>query len=483
MSNQLSPTYLLVHLMRILVEAIAVYPILVLLDGYWLHTGQPWMWSLLLLGCAGIGSGWISARNENQQSRISSIVIWIIYALLTAGSLYRLLAYHGTTLHWIVAIVLMICGVLRGRMLVRGSWDTLFPIRIQLIALGLTWVVYIAAGRSEGLYDVRGTLYAAGACMLFSLLFRFGAQQIDYISLDEGFSLAALRAVVSRSRRWIWLAVVIIALIGGSNQISAWLWSVWQSMLRMLTPASVPPPQTLQPNYTPPPQEPLLLPQSEDHSMNPFWIQKIAQIAMLLAGSAFVGWLGWLLFRMIRKYAPRLYRWLLALWEPMNHNHQASSGDAYTDELESIEPTPNNPKRRLFANRRLPDDPAARIRYHYRELLRRAKRKGLLIAPSATPLEVGRQLEPTARTEQETGIPDSTTEYDHDRSDQQQSVSTHSNHTENRALSHGTSSAASHSSTPIRQLIALYNRARYGEKPVAMEEVEEWEQQNKQLPK
>ncbi|MEW4368790.1 hypothetical protein [Paenibacillus kandeliae] len=484
MPNQLSPTYLIIHFMRILVEAIAIYPILVLLDGYWLHTGQPWMWSLLLLSCAGIGSGWNGTGNENQQSRIGSVTIWFIYVLLAAGSLYMLLQYNGTTLHWIVSIILMVGGLLRGRMLMTGSWDMLFPIRIQLIALGLTWVVYIAAGRSEGLYDVRGTLYAAGACMLFSLLFRFGAQQIDYISLDEGFSLAALRAVISRSRRWIWLAVVIIALIGGSNQISAWLWSVWQSLLGMLTPASVPPPQTVQPNYTPPPQEPLFLPQSEDHSMNPFWIQKIAQIAMLLAGSAFVGWLGWLLFRLIRKYAPRLYRWLLALWEPMDHNHSAQSADAYIDELEAIQPTHNKQKRRLFANRRLPDDPAARIRYHYRELLRRAQRKGVQVAPSATPLEVGRQLEPTARTEQGTGIPDRIAKYEYDRSDQQQSISTPSNHTENKALSHGTSSASSSpSATSIRQLIALYNRARYDEKPVAMQEVEEWEQQNKQLPK
>lgn len=483
MSNQVAHTHQLVHFMRILVEAIAVYPVLVLLDGYWLHTEQPWMWSLLILSCIGIGSGWHSIANDNRKAQIGSVVIWIVYVLLAVMSLYMLLQHSQTSASWIVASVLALGGLLRGRMLLRGSWDTLFPVRIQLIALGVTWVVYIAAGRSDGLHDVRGSLYAAGAWMLFSLLFRFGAQQIDYISLDEGFSLAALRAVVSRSRRWIWLAVVIIAIIGGSNQISAWLWSVWQSLLGMLTPASVPSPQSVQPNDILPSQEPLLLPESEDNSMNPFWIQKIAQIAMLLAVSAFASWLGWLLFRMIRKYAPRLYRWLLALWEPIAYTDHGQSGDAYTDEVEPISPAHQKEKRRLFANRRPPDDPSARIRYHYRELLRLAQRKGLHVPPSATPLEVGRQLEHAARDEHGVSRLDRTTAYDHSdhqHSDRQQRPSPVDHTNQEHAATSYANSASSNASTTIGKLIALYNRSRYGGQSVSMQEVEEWEQHNKQ---
>ncbi|WPP40242.1 DUF4129 domain-containing protein [Paenibacillus hunanensis] len=434
-------------ILHIAMELAAIYPLIVLLDAYLLQNGLPWNWILLLLGIAGIGT---LLRPAVRLNVWTNSILLIVYAVLILVGCYRIAATQPAVITWIAAVILGVVALLRGVMIARSDRDRLFPIRAQLIALGLTWIIYIAAGSSSSIHDVRGSLYAAGAFTLFTLLFRFTTQQIDYISLDEGFSFASLRAVIQRTRRWTWLAIVLIAILGASDQLTIWLERAWQALLSMLNNQTAPPPSMSTETYTPPPMEPLQLPETSNTGGDPFWVEKLAQLIVLLALCAFIGWIGYVVIRLIRRYAPKLYRWLLSLWEPQQLQEQEVHVDTYTDEVQKLAERSDQP-RRLFQRNRKPAQLDERVRYYYRQLLNRADKRGIPIAVSATPEHVGRQLAPEEyRQATTTGI--------------------------NRAAS----AIEEHESIPgagTKELIALYNRVRYDGAPVEEQELARWEQQ------
>ncbi|MFD1886131.1 DUF4129 domain-containing protein [Paenibacillus wenxiniae] len=432
---------------HIAIELAAIYPLIVLLDAYGLHNGMPWIGLLLLLGIAGIGT---LLRPTVRLNRLTNGLLFCMYAVLIVIAYYSIAAAQPAAATWIAAIILSVLALLRGMMISRSHSDRLFPIRWQLVALGLTWMVYIAAGSSSAIHDVRGSLYAAGAFTLFTLLFRFATQQIDYISLDEGFSFASLRAVIQRTRRWTWLVIVLIAILGASDQLTIWLEQAWRAFLAWIGNGIVPPPSMPTDTYTPPPMEPLQLPDSGNTGGDPFWVEKLAQLIVLLALCAFIGWLGYMMIRLLRRYAPKLYRWLLSLWEPQQLQAQSAQTDTYTDEVQKLT-EPSGAPRRPFQRIKKPGRTDERVRYYYRQLLSRAGKRGIAIAVSATPEHVGHQLAPE--------------EYAQDRAASAQDNG---------------STAAQHepvATSGTRELITLYNRVRYNGEPVDEQELARWEQQ------
>ncbi|ANF96157.1 DUF4129 domain-containing protein [Paenibacillus bovis] len=434
----------IVHMLTILA---ALYPLILLLDVYWLGTRYPAGWLLIILSMSSLGMVLRTAGIARQSGWkwIMGLLFCGITATAAFGWLYM---QTGGVLLLFTALVLGLAGAICGIALAAGQWDRIFPLKWQLILLGITWIAYVAAGRSGALDEIRGSIYAAGAITIFAVLFRLGSQQIGSIAFEEGFSLAALRAVVRRSRSWIWLIVVLIAIIGGSNQLSAALRRLWYYLMQLLTPDA--PPQLSQPTtMVNPPVPPLIdLPQSDTETMNPLILEKIAQIAMLLATAAFAGCLGWLLYRLIRKYAPRLSRWLASLWGSALSEDSAEPR-GYTDHTEKIQ-KPH--AARLRWNRRsdpIPADPSGRVRYHYRQLVRHSRQKGINITSADTPAAVARKL------------------------------SDLSNHNNLEEQSGRISSADPAGKAGVHRLIDWYNAVRYGNHPVNQEELLQWEQQQK----
>ncbi len=440
-------------MIHIAIELAAIYPLIVLLDAYVLRNGMPWNWLPLLFGLAGIGT---LLRPAVRLKALTNGLLLGVYAVLIIIAGYSIAVAQPATVTWITALVLGILTLLRGMMIARSDSDRLFPVRWQLVALGLTWMIYIAAGSSPSIHNVRGSLYAAGAFTLFTLLFRFATQQIDYISLDEGFSFASLRAVMQRTRRWTWLVIVLIAILGASDQLMIWLERAWRAFLAWIGKQTTPPPSTPTDTYTPPPLESLQLPESSNTGSDPFWVEKLAQLIVLLALCAFIGWLGYMIIRLLRRYAPKLYRWLLSLWEPQQLQADAAQADTYTDEVQKLAESSAHP-RRLFQRIRKPVRPDERVRYYYRQLLSRANKRGITIAASATPEYVGRQLAPE--------------EYAQALAASQHSHSFTPGQNEPAATSGAATSGT-------RELIRLYNRVRYDGEPVDEQELARWEQQH-----
>ncbi len=443
---------MIASVIHILMELAAIYPLLVLLDAYLLQTDMPWSWVMLLLGFAGIGT---LLRPAVRLYALTNGTLIVLFAILTGIACYSISTAPSTIITWIAVALFGVLALLRGIAIARSDWDRIFPIRWQLIALALTWIIYIVAGNSNSIHDVRGSLYIAGAFTLFALLFRFAAQQIDYISLDEGFSFASLRAVIQRTRRWTWLVIVLIVILGASDQITSWLEQAWSALIAWLSPSAAPPPTILTNMSNPPPMEAMPLPEpNETTMMNPFWIEKAAQLITILAVATVISLVGVVIVRLLRRYAPKLYRWLLSLWEPQSLEEDKETVDAYTDEIERLQETPK-PARRFLQRNRKPAEVDERVRYYYRQLISRADKKGITLAASATPERVGRQLAPQEYAE----------------STQDTSTFT----TGNLSSLHG-SRGNSPDSAGIRELINLYNRVRYEGQPVDEPELAQWEQ-------
>ncbi|WP_458119612.1 DUF4129 domain-containing protein [Paenibacillus sp. Z6-24] len=445
------------HAIHIIAGMAAVYPLILLLDVYGLRTQQPAGWLLILLSMAGLGT-LLRTAGQARASGWKWIISLVIYMMLTAAALVWLYSESGGMPLLITAVVLGAAAMLYGIVLAEGQWDRVFPLKWQMILLGVTWIAYVAAGHAGGLDEVRGSIYAAGAISIFSILFRLGSQQIGSIAFEEGFSLAALRAVIRRSRSWTWLVVILIAIIGGSSQLSAALRWLWHRLVQLLS--SDVKPQLSQPTepVNPPMLPPMDLPESDSSSLNPLILERIAQIVMLLALAAFAGWLGWMLYRLIRKYAPRLSRWLASLWGGVLAE-DAAEPKGYTDHTEKIQ-KPLSPRRRW--NRRsepIPSDPSGRVRYHYRQLLNNARKKGITVNVADTPTDIARRLSPSVES--------SVSDQHRLQGIQTEQIRTSNIQTQQIRLS------------SVQRLIDWYNDVRYGNHSVSEEELQQWEQQQK----
>ncbi|WP_046225455.1 DUF4129 domain-containing protein [Paenibacillus dauci] len=435
------------NMVQMLIILAAIYPLIILLDAYWLGTRYAAGWLLIMLSMGGLGTILRTAgtARESGWKWITGLLFYVVLAGLALGWLY---IQTSSIALLVMALVLGVAGMIYGIALATGQWEKVFPLKWQLILLGITWIAYLAAGRNEGMDEIRGSIYAAGAISIFAILFRLGSQQIDSIAFEEGFSLAALRAVVRRSRSWIWLIVVLIAIIGGSSQLSTALRWLWHRLMQMLTPHE--PPRMSEPAnvVNPPMLPPMDLPKTDTDGMNPFILEKIAQIAMLLAITAFAGLIGWMVYRLIRKYAPRLYRWLTSLWGgPLSEDSTEPKG--YTDHMEKMEKSHPSRLRWNRHGESIPSDAPGRVRYHYRQLVRRARKKGIAITAADTPADIAYKLSNSPNYEQ---------------SDRQPERSDHIDQT---------------GRVGIQRLIGWYNDVRYGNHSVSEEDLEQWEQQQK----
>jgi len=360
-----------------LAEVAACFPILVLLDGYLFHTDQPVLWALWLLCAGGLGSTLRIALRKSavKWKTVGWFVIWIsIGAVVFAMMLDHV---HWESI-WIASISLLVVGLFRGNMLVMGDWDRLFPLTLQLILLIVAWIFYVITGSAGDLSSAHFAIYIAGMIHLFAILMRCGSRQISYSVWEDGFPLAALQLVIRRSRRWTWILIGLIAIIGGSTQLSMMLSWLWQKILSLFqSNGTAVSDQMIEPMTPPPLLPPMDLPEQSPSILDPAWIERIAQIIMIAALTAFVIGVGLFVYRLIRKYGPPLWRWVLRILGieselPLPAEEYASG---YVDQTEKIRSKPSPFS--IHLKRKVPDDPAQRVRYHYEKLIRRGIKRGL----------------------------------------------------------------------------------------------------------
>lgn len=415
-------------------EVAACYPIIVLLDAYLFHTHLPVLWACLLLCAGGLGITMrIAGRRSIAKWKLSIwFLIWIGIGAALFGSLV-----HQTSLEliWIASLCIVLLGIFRGHMLVIGDWDTLFPLTLQFILLAVAWIFYVITGSEGKLNPAHFSIYSAGAITLFSILIRCGSRQIHHSVWEDGFPLAPLRAVIRRSRRWTWILIGVIAVIGGSGQLSiilSWLWQVIQSLFQ---PDEAAISSQMNERINPPPLlPPMDLPEQSPSILNAAWIERIAQIVMIAAITAFVIVVSIVVYRLMCKYGPPLWRWLLRILG-IEHNislpvEEQSAG--YIDQTEKINPR-SSYKRRTF-KKKIPDDATERVRYYYAQLIRRGIKQGLDQHQGDTPNTLGNKL---------------------------------------IDLNKKTSSTVSNQRISI--LINWYNQIRYGSKTVDSQELQSWE--------
>ncbi|ODP28867.1 hypothetical protein PTI45_01843 [Paenibacillus nuruki] len=420
-----------------LAEVAACFPILVLLDGYLFHTDQPVLWALWLLCAGGLGITLRIAvrRFAVQWKTISWSVVWIIIGALVC---WMILNHVSWTSIWIASISLLVVGLFRGNMLVMGDWDRLFPLTLQLILLIVAWIFYVITGSSGDLSSAHFSIYIAGMIHLFAILMRCGARQINYSVWEDGFPIAALQLVIRRSRRWTWILIGVIAIIGGSTQLSMMLSWLWQKILSLFqSNETVIPSQMIEPMNPPPLLPPMDLPEQSPSILDPAWIERIAQIIMIAALAAFMIGVGLFIYRLIRKYGPPLWRWLLRILgiESAIPLPAEEPSVGYVDQTEKIHSKPS--PFRIPLKRKVPDDPAERVRYHYEKLIRRGLKHGLDQHQGDTPTILGRKM--IHLNKKETSM------------DSEQRISV---------------------------LIRWYNQIRYGAKSIDAEELKVWEKKD-----
>lgn len=420
-----------------LAEVAACYPIIVLLDAYLFHTDQPVLWALWLLCAGGLGITLrIASRSSSAKWKIISwSIVWIVVGAII---LWTMIQQVGLSSIWIASICMMVIGLFRGNMLVMGDWDQLFPLTLQLVLLIVAWIFYVITGSEGDLSSTHFSIYLAGMIHLFAILMRCGSRQISYSVWEDGFPLAALQLVIRRSRRWTWILIGLIAIIGGSTQLSvilSWLWQKILSLFQNNEPTM--PNQMIEPMIPPPLLPPMDLPEQSPSILNPEWIERIAQIIMIAALAAFVIGVGLFLYRLLRKYGPPLWRWLLRILgiesDIVVPVQEPSSG--YIDQTEKIRPT-SAPIGMNF-KKKVPDDPAERVRYHYERLIRRGIKRGLDQHKGDTPNTLGRKM-----------------------------------------IDLNPKESSTYSEQRISILIHWYNQIRYGAKSVDAEELKGWEKKD-----
>lgn len=420
-----------------LAEVAACFPIIVLLDAYLFHTDQPVLWALWLLCAGGLG---ITLRIASRPYSVKwKTVSWsIVWIVIAACVFWMMVQQAGLSSIWIASLCIIIIGLFRGNMLVMGDWDQLFPLTLQLILLIVAWIFYVITGSEGDLSSAHFAIYMAGMIHLFAILMRCGSRQISYSVWEDGFPLAALQLVIRRSRRWTWILIGLIAVIGGSTQLSMILSWLWQKIVSLFQNNEVTVPnQMIEPNTPPPLLPPIELPEQSPSILNPAWIERIAQTIMIAALAAFVFGVGLFLYRLLRKYGPPLWRWLLRILgiesEIVMSVKEQSSG--YIDQIEKIRPISSTLGKRY--NKKVPDDPAERVRYHYERLIQRGIKRGLDQHKGDTPNTLGRKI-------------------------------VHLNPKESPASSE----------QRIYILIDWYNQIRYGAKSVDTEELKDWEKKD-----
>ncbi|MCZ8524103.1 MULTISPECIES: DUF4129 domain-containing protein [Paenibacillus] len=406
-------------------ELLLFLPLPLLIAVYGLPSPVRWLWlaTLPLLYAAGCAAALRLPLERRFPLHAAMAAAGALHAVVVLGfGLPALLTFPAG---WVLAR--------RGSRLAAEPWGAVLP--PPAFAAGL--LVHLAASFVlqfvPSFAPYQPALLWGGLTALGIALFRLNQARLQEETLNRSGTPLLPSAVMGPNRLWTALLLSGVLLLAFGSALEAALRAVLlrlAGLLASLLPEAQDPPM---PEAGPAPSaSPPVLPSAEDP---PGWLQWLEQALLYGAGALLALLAIYLLYRLARRL-PQGIRHLLAwLAERMNPAGRAGSTDGYEDEVVSLLRVPTDRHRSTGAGSRSREprwkelrSGAERVRYLYRQWLRRQAAHGLQPAAHRTPAETV------------------------------------------RAVSEALDAAGRPAGPAAAELLRLYEKVRYGEQPVTDEE-------------
>lgn len=227
------------------------------------------------------------------------------------------------------------------------------------------------------------TLYVSGGISFVAWLLGIYFAQLDRAMLNDGNRRMVLKEFVRANHVRLLLLLIVIGAIGAFPSLAAWLAPLrdrllaWIRSLLGSSSSSEPPPPPSAAN------EPLMFPgEAEGSPGEPSMLWNILGWAVLGFVAVVIVWLVVRLGkRVFIKWVERFKRWL----EPGESKKEPIT--AYMDVSESLQMPAKKRKQWFRKKDSLPSEDGERVRYYYGHWIRNAKRLGVRLPDSSTPLE------------------------------------------------------------------------------------------------
>ncbi|GAB6991127.1 hypothetical protein [Paenibacillus pini] len=368
-----------------LLEVAAVYPFVLLLSLYVLHT-QPLI-LLVLLWIYHICGTLIGIRQvRGDRTRIAAVSLIILAIILPA-------VLFGFQILSIFFVVLLLAVAARGLLAGRKQLWQLISWPLPMISMGAALVLYIAASKVGALHPYRFTLYGFSMITLFTFLLRLNSGHVRNASYQEQTDRMLLGRILFANRWMTWLVILVIALLSTWSKLGVVLVALRGLILRIL--------QYMGGQFD---AVPKAAPEQSDmldwgdmgqDAGQPLWLRIITDALAGIVILAVAVIIVILLYKLIRRWLPsRLQQWIqrisqrIGLLRSIRQNSDNMESDLFVDEIERISPKP----RKSRIKRREPEYNGNDPRRAYESMIRRAIQRGYAYRASRTPAENGARL-------------------------------------------------------------------------------------------
>lgn len=420
--------------MQGLMELIYLYPLIVLLSVFALQVSPVYTFFMLLLGL--LAAIWLSSPINNKF--MAGCVALVAGMLISGGG--TLLSQADQRIMMLSVLLAAAAGggaAYRVFVLVNRRIRFALADRLQYMGLISLLALSLIATRVPRIDDYAMSIYAAGIVGFLVYVWTRHSREMRRATLDAEGKRPQIKSFSQLNRTRMVLFLVIVIILGTFNYLSemfSYLWNGFTSWFRSLFDGE--PSKEIPETIPQLPSEGLLFPPAEaepSSESSPVWDWLLNALVMLavLAFFVFIGYGLWRLLKKVNRY----------LRSRSQTKQEAALPEkiAYIDITETIQNRPKKDIFRMFRKQRVPVEPEQRIRYYYKSVVEQAGKEAGPLPSSLTPNEFGQWLK-----EHETNY--KLFPYRGDR---------------------------------IHQLIALYNKVRYGEQQVSPEEIQPLDQAHK----
>lgn len=416
-----------------LMELVYVYPLIVLLSVFGLSMSP--VYTFILLGIGLLAAIWLRSAIHN---RLMAGSVSFIAGMIISGTGTLLFHANQTLIPVLLAAVAGAGAAFRGFSLGNRRLRLAPADRLQYMGLISLLALSVIATRVPILDDHTMSIYAAGIIGFLVCVWTRHSREMRRATLDMEGKRPQIKSFSELNRTRMLLFLVIVIILGSFNYLSElfnYLWNGFTSWFRTLFDGE--PSEEIPETIPQLPSEGLLFPPAEaepSSEPSPVWDWGLNALVML-AVLAFLLLIGYGLWRLLKKVSA----YLQSRSTPQDEA-PIPEKIAYIDITETIENRPKKDFFRKFRKQRVPVEPEQRIRYYYKSVIEQAGKEAGPPPSSLTPNELGQWL------------------------------------TEHKEVHHR---HFPYKGELLHQLIALYNKVRYGEQQISPEEIQPLDQAHK----
>ncbi|GAK38862.1 DUF4129 domain-containing protein [Paenibacillus urinalis] len=416
-----------------LMELVYVYPLIVLLSVFGLSMSP--VYTFILLGIGLLAAIWLRSAIHN---RLMAGSVSFIAGMIISGIGTLLFQANQTLIPVLLAAVAGAGAAFRGFSLGNRRLRLAPADRLQYTGLISLLALSVIATRVPILDDHTMSIYAAGIIGFLVYVWTRHSREMRRATLDMEGKRPQIKSFSELNRTRMLLFLVIVIILGSFNYLSElfnYLWNGFTSWFRTLFDGE--PSEEIPETIPQLPSEGLLFPPAEaepSSEPSPVW-DWVLNALVMLAVLAFLLLIGYGLWRLLKKVSA----YLQSRSTPQDEA-PIPERIAYIDITETIENRPKKDFFRKFRKQRVPVEPEQRIRYYYKSVIEQAGKEAGPPPSSLTPNELGKWL------------------------------------TEHKEIHHR---HFPYREELLHQLIALYNKVRYGEQQISPEEIQPLDQAHK----